>query len=921
MKVHRFDLLSWPTEPFVRRMRLVKKSLYSGVVIGVAIALSSCVYLKVLGVRNQAEQLYKEGRMAEIIPLVEKTMAEVEEELGPDHRYMGEAYNGLAILYAYSLNDFERAQEYFQRALRIRTTTLGPEHPDTIETINLMGFLYHVTGDFSRAEASFKKALALRTKVLGPDHPDTADSQVYLAGLYMNEGRYGEAEVLLRQSLENEAQAVSTRYPSPADSHAYLGALYSNMGDDERAERYHRQALKIRERELGPDHPIVASSLDSLAFLYRDKGDFQTAEQYAKRSLRIKEKAFGRYHGFTGDSLLSLGILQERRQHYQPAADYFQQALDVYRTVLSPENYRILLAKALLAGLSLKTDDLAAARRLCEEVLASPGIAQVKELLWNTQVLYSLVLAKSGNPNAAIFFGKEAVNAIQRVRSSITGLDSAMQKGFVMKRGLAFRYLAALLMEQGRVPEAQQVLTMLKEEEHFDFIRRDARRGDVRKTQADYTPVEEPWLQRYRVINERLSAIGREYGVLKQQKRRGLSDRQKTQLKQLREDLAVAKHAFRRFLDELDDELQQVSRMRAIEIAQKNLDKLKAVQGTLRALGQGVVLIHYLITDDKLYAIVTTDRVQIVRTVKIDRTDLNRKVYLLRERLQDPRQDPRQLSQALYDLLLAPIIDDLRQADARTLMFSMDGTLRYIPVAALYDGAHYMAEDFQIILFTEAAQTKLNTSPSAEWSLAGLGVTQAVGDFSELPSVGAELESIVRKDAGDRDGVLPGVILLDEAFTEEAVQDVLEEGYPVLHIASHFVFQPGTERNSYLVLGDGTHLSLARILDLDLDFNSVELLTLSACETAVGGADADGREIEGFGWLAQRQGAQAVLATLWPVADRSTAEFMLNLYSSRQSEGLTKAAALQRTQIQFIRSQSYAHPFFWAPFILMGNWL
>jgi len=247
--------------------------------------------------------------------------------------------------------------------------------------------------------------------------------------------------------------------------------------------------------------------------------------------------------------------------------------------------------------------------------------------------------------------------------------------------------------------------------------------------------------------------------------------------------------------------------------------------------------------------------------------------------------------------------------------------LRYIPVAALHDGAHYMAEDFQIILFTEAAQTKLTSSPSAQWRLAGLGVTQAVADFSELPSVGAELESIVRKDAGDRDGVLPGIILLDEAFTEEAVQDVLDEEYPVLHVASHFVFQPGTERDSYLVLGDGTHLSLARILDLDLDFNSVELLTLSACETAVGGADADGREIEGFGWLAQRQGAQAVLATLWPVADRSTAEFMLDLYRSRQSEGLTKAAALQRTQIRFIQSQAYAHPFFWAPFILMGNWL
>ena len=106
-----------------------------------------------------------------------------------------------------------------------------------------------------------------------------------------------------------------------------------------------------------------------------------------------------------------------------------------------------------------------------------------------------------------------------------------------------------------------------------------------------------------------------------------------------------------------------------------------------------------------------------------------------------------------------------------------------------------------------------------------------------------------------------------------------------------------------------------------MDFNSVDLLTLSACETAMGGATADGREIEGFGWLAQRQGAKSVLATLWSVADDSTGEFMSELYRLRQQEHINKAAALQRAQIGFIESSDYAHPFYWAPFILMGNWL
>ena len=108
--------------------------------------------------------------------------------------------------------------------------------------------------------------------------------------------------------------------------------------------------------------------------------------------------------------------------------------------------------------------------------------------------------------------------------------------------------------------------------------------------------------------------------------------------------------------------------------------------------------------------------------------------------------------------------------------------------------------------------------------------------------------------------------------------------------------------------------------DEDFDFNTVDLLTLSACETAMGGTKANGREIEGFGGFAQRQGAKAVLATLWPVADRSTGLFMRKMYKLRQEKNLTKAEALRQAQITFIRSKRYNHPFFWAPFVATGNW-
>jgi CHAT domain-containing protein len=187
-----------------------------------------------------------------------------------------------------------------------------------------------------------------------------------------------------------------------------------------------------------------------------------------------------------------------------------------------------------------------------------------------------------------------------------------------------------------------------------------------------------------------------------------------------------------------------------------------------------------------------------------------------------------------------------------------------------------------------------------------------------------ELEGIVKG------GVLPGEIYLDDAFDAVRLRTALDQGFPVVHVASHFVFQPGTDVNSYLMLGDGSRLTLRDIKESNLSFNDVDLFTLSACDTAnFGGRDANGREVEGLGTLLQKQGARSVMATLWPVNDESTGVFMQQLYRLRQTGKLSKAEALRQTQLAFVKSsinsggkqQDFSHPFYWAPFILMGNWL
>ncbi|NKB56286.1 MAG: CHAT domain-containing protein [Alphaproteobacteria bacterium] len=884
------------------------------------LGLSGCVHIEVLQARQEAEQLYKEGRTKEIVALVEKMIVRVEDSLGPDHWYLGEGYDVLARLHAYVYNDWDLARDYFEKALAVRKKALGPEHPDTLETVNFMGYLHQVRGDLETAEAHFQKALRLRTKVLGADHIDTADSQVYLGGLHMLQGRYADAEKLLQAAAPNEAREISGRHPTPAEAYRLLGTLYYSLGDLERAEKNARTSLEILEEVFAPDHPEIAGSYNALALIAYRRRDFDEAKTLAEQVLRIRENKFGRRHGFTGDSLLFLSRIEQARGQPEQSRRYQQEAIETYQKLLGPDNYRTLSGKLALAWSYAGAGQLDTAKALSEEILVSPRLHLTKELEWNTLLLYSVVLGAGGQRDAAILFGKRAVNIVQGLRAGITSMDDALQKLYVQKRDTAFRTLASLLVEEGRLPEAQRVVKMIKEEEHFNYVRRDAARGSVRESKASYTASEQSGMTRYEEIGGRLAAIASEYDTLLRKKKAGLVKVDPARLKQLREDLRVAKRAFRAFLANLIKEVEKGSAKRAMEIGEKNLKDLKALQGTLRTLGDGTVLIHYLITDRKLHIIVTTGRVQIVRTVPVDRSTLNRRVSELAEDFADPYANPIPDAQAIYDLILAPIADDLRQANAKTLMFSLDGVLRYLPMAALYDGERFLVEKYEVVLFTEAAKSKLTAAPPKDWRMAGLGLTQAVEGFAALPAVADELNAIVRTGSADRDGVMPGVIYLDKNFSQDAIESALDEEYPVLHVASHFVFQPGTERDSYLLLGDGGRLSLAQVLDNDLDFNSVALLTLSACQTALGSAGADGREIESFGWLAQRQGAKAVLATLWPVADKSTAAFMSTMYGYLQTGTLSKAAAMRKTMIEFIRSDAYGKPVFWAPFILMGNW-
>ncbi|NEQ33902.1 MAG: CHAT domain-containing protein, partial [Leptolyngbya sp. SIO4C5] len=287
-----------------------------------------------------------------------------------------------------------------------------------------------------------------------------------------------------------------------------------------------------------------------------------------------------------------------------------------------------------------------------------------------------------------------------------------------------------------------------------------------------------------------------------------------------------------------------------------------------------------------------------------------------------------QPAQQIYRQLIQPFEADL--VNVKTLVFVNDGLLRSVPMAALYDGQQFLIERFAIA--TTPSLTLTNPEKSNRQSLNALllGVSEPSEvpqrPFAPLPAVEQELAALSAR--------LPNSeVLLNQDFSIAALQQKLAtKDYRILHMATHGSFGFAPEDN-FVVVGakrtgeDSQFNQTLTIGELDQLIRSVsdptrspiELLTITACETAIG----DNRSTLGLAGVAVRAGVRSAVATLWSVSDESTAELITNFYENLKDPSLTKAEALQRAQVAMLRSDDVvkANPYRWAPFILIGNWL
>lgn len=548
-------------------------------------------------------------------------------------------------------------------------------------------------------------------------------------------------------------------------------------------------------------------------------------------------------------------------------------------------------------------------------------------------------------PDLAIGYYKQAINQVETVRTNVSGMDTALQQAVLqsladfddLRAGDVYRELAELLLAQGRIPEAQQVLDLLKVEELQEFTHT---RATWTGSTLAYTDPEQAVIESH----GSLIALGRQILDCEAANCGDINvlyDQQEALKAQYDRQVAEFNRIVR--ANRAEDDVFQTP-----ETISGEAEKLLAAYAEA---GETAVLIYPFVLQDKLWLVwATAGNVIGSVEVPVPQDELSATVQRFGELLNRGEiTDLQTTSQQLYDWIIKPLETELTTNNVDHLIFVNDRVTRYIPMAALFDGESFLLERYRIstVLSPAITETEGRLGQVNESQVLGLGVTQAVAGFSPLPAVADELTAIVRDEALGTKGIFPGRVFLDDDFTFDALRDNVTN-HRVLHIATHAAFVPGRAQESFIVLGNGDRLSIPDIETIERRLRNLHLVVLSACQTALGGPAGDGTEIAGLSSYFLRTGrAEAVVASLWKVNDGSTSLLMQHFYELLATGELTKAEALRQAQLSLLYNEdtetrlaamrgevgyatssnrepstiSSQHPYHWAPFILIGNGL
>ncbi|MCP4106735.1 MAG: CHAT domain-containing protein [Desulfobacteraceae bacterium] len=699
------------------------------------------------------------------------------------------------------------------------------------------------------------------------------DTVIYLANSYKNIGHHRKALTLLLSALP-VAEKSSDQYRN-ALFFSTLGDLYLSSGNTEKALHY---------LEKGKDTAILAKSSLALAGILNNTGnahtlskDYQKALTAYRKSLELIEQAAETADKPFLNKLKGKVLINTARVIYQ--VNSFQDAvatLDYARKQIES-----------LYDSHDKAMDLLALGSWFLALSNKPGLDSQQLKTESFQILKKTKQLAEKYKNARM--ASYACGYMGQILEARKRYPEALE----MTRSAAF------FAQQGNFPE---ILYLWQ----WQLGRVFRAGGDIENAAKSYisaiktlNPVRWKLLSEYRtlkdVFQESIRPVYLELAELLV-KQAGKNKDGSAHLFEARNTMELLKTA----------ELQDFFKDECVAKSQKKTTRLDHAPSK-------TAVIYPIVFRDSVAILLTLPNSMKHKIIPVDSKNLRKTVKRFRRQLQTASGSRfRYYARQLFDWLVRPVEPELEAHDIDTLVVAPDGVLRLIPFSALYDGKHFLVEKYAIVTIPSTTLTDSEPIEPGKIEILINGLSEARQGYSALANVPKELKDIK--------AIMGGRVLQDKEYTTgNLIKEFKNNEYSVVHMATHGEFG-GTAKATFLLTYDGklTMDQLEKLISLGrFREKQVELLTLSACQTALG----DERAALGLAGIAVRAGVRSAIATLWFVDDKATYLAVSEFYKHLKTPGVSKAKALQAAQKKLIAQSDYRHPAYWAPFLLIGNWL
>lgn len=891
------------------------------------------------------------GQYDKAMELYERSVGIFLQSLDSDHPSLAPSYNGMGIIYAQT-GRYTEAMDCFNKLLIIDKKSLGDDHPNLAKTYTNLGILNEIIGDYNQALELHHKALNIKLKILGDDHPSLRFDYKGLGVIYRIRGDVDQALLFLQKAYQLEYKSLGGNHPELGATYNLLGSIFFDLEEFDKALKYYQESEKVL---LGANEnaPALGPTYHDMAIIYQRDKEYQKALDFGQKALDINTSIRGPDHFYVAENHVLLGNihkdagdLEKSMTHYQLAqaineksgqllhpstAEAYHYMGAVYN-ILGDHNKALHAIQKALISISEDFDDLNINSNPSSES-AIDASHMVKILGQKGITLYQLYQNSSDIKDLTLSFDvlRQAVSLIDVLRTSYKSEGSVE----IFRKEVSPIFETAVEVSYELFQRTNEAAYMEQAFEYAEKSKASLLMAAVQESKAQkFAGVPDALLQAERSLKQDLNFYERQLFEEEQKNEDGDSIKiafyqdKKFSLKSSYDTLAL----------KLETEYPNYYRLK-YNTDVVNIEKIKSDLVSLNDL-----LVEYFISDSSIFIFAVNK--QQTKFIKVKKSPaFERDIASLRDILIQKIDEPDRfasLAHSLYRSLLAPIASQIKDLH---LIISPDGELSYLPFELLIKneaeaGSNfldlgYLVNEHQISyiysgsLWQEVRRKR--SSPSAGQYLAlapdfNKRDETPVGEAALLAMDGPVRGALVELEGTSRevsiiDGLFKGRFYEGTNATEQQFKK-LAENYSILHLATHAIVDdehPMNSRLLFTVNQDSTEdgdLYAWELYNMELN---AEMAVLSACNTGSGKLQK-GEGVKSLGWAFTYAGCQSIVMSLWPAQDQSTADLMTYFYQGL-SNGYSKDRALREAKLKYLENTNelFAHPFYWAGFVVQGN--